>query len=193
MHIRALLRMVGPVLKGGHPTAVFSLPASGHDWMYPPRWQREGNPITLLASSDWSELERALRLLRVPPLMAQSRILLFPPARGTPPACSPEQVKAKFGCDVVIVEQQRFDEMLNQTPEEAVREEMTRWINNAKAIIEPTEEDIRKAARVSIALQKLMDNEQADALAVGTCMDWLPRGFPCLGFARLRIEGSRRL
>ncbi len=190
MHIGALLRMVEPVRKGGHPTVVFSLPASGHDWMYPPRWQREGDRITLLASSDWNELERALRLLRVPPLMEQSRILLFPPARGTPPACSPEQVKAKFGCEVVAIEQQRFDEMLNQTPEEAVREEMARWVHNAKAIIEPTEEDIRKAARVSIALQKLMDDEQADALAVGTCMGWLPRGFPCLGFARLRDRGQ---
>lgn len=189
MHIGALLRMVEPVLKGDHPTVVFSLPASGHDWMYPPLWQRQGHPMTLLASSDWSELERALRLLRVIPLMQQTRILLFPPARGTPPACSPEQIKAKLGADVVAVEQERFDQMLAQVDEAAVLAEARKWIENAKDIIEPTEEDIIKAARVSIALQKLMDDEQADGLAVGTCMGWLPRGFPCLGFTRLRDKG----
>jgi hypothetical protein len=189
MHIGALLRMVEPVLKGGHPTVVFSLPASGHDWMYPPRWQREGYPVTLLASSDWGELERAIRLLRVIPLMRQSRIVLFPPARGTPPACSPEQVKAKFGTEVVAVEQERFDRMMASVDENAVRAEAEKWVKNAKAILEPTEEDILKAARVSITLQQLMEEEQADGLAVGTCMGWLPRGFPCLGFARLRDKG----
>lgn len=189
MHIGALLRMVDPVLKGGHPTVVFSLPASGHDWMYPPRWQSQGYPVTLLASSDWSELERALRLLRVIPLMQQTRILLFPPARGTPPACSPEQVKAKFGAEVVAVAQERFDQMLSEVDERLVQAEAEKWAQNAKGIIEPTEEDIWKAARVSIALQKLMEVEQADGVAVGTCMGWLPRGFPCLGFTRLRDRG----
>ncbi|MCS7237281.1 MAG: hypothetical protein NZ899_03320 [Thermoguttaceae bacterium] len=189
MHIGALLRMIEPVLKGGHPTVVFSLPASGHDWMYPPRWQREGHPMTLLASSDWSELERAIRLLRVIPLLQQTRILLFPPARGTPPACSPEQVKARLGAEVVAVQHERFDEMLTKVDEGLVQAEAERWTKNAKAIIEPTQEDILKAARVSIALQQLMEEEQADALAVGTCMGWLSRGFPCLGFTRLRDKG----
>ncbi len=34
-----------------------------------------------------------------------------------------------------------------------------------------------------------MQRHQAQALAVGTCMGWLSRGFPCLGFARLRDGG----
>ncbi|HNT86635.1 MAG TPA: hypothetical protein PKL84_02120, partial [Candidatus Hydrogenedentes bacterium] len=46
-----------------------------------------------------------------------------------------------------------------------------------------------KAARVSVALDRLIEQEQADALAIGTCMGWLPRGFPCLGFTRLRDRG----
>ena len=57
-----------------------TLPASGHDWMYPHRWQRRGHPVTLFPTSDYNELERALRLLRVVALMRQTRIVLFPPA-----------------------------------------------------------------------------------------------------------------
>jgi hypothetical protein len=38
-------------------------------------------------------------------------------------------------------------------------------------------------------LDRLVKQEQVDGLAIGTCMGWLSRGFPCLGFARLRDRG----
>ncbi|MHC4363329.1 MAG: hypothetical protein ACYSTZ_10915, partial [Planctomycetota bacterium] len=104
----ALTRVGKPILDGSHPMVVFSLPASGHDWMYPPRWHRQGHRVTLLASSEYDELERALRLLRVIPMMQDTRILLFPPARGTKPAQSPEEIKKRLGADVVAVEEKAF-------------------------------------------------------------------------------------
>jgi hypothetical protein len=185
----SLMGVVKPILDGSHPMVVFSLPASGHDWMYPPRWHRQGHRVTLLASSEYDELERALRLLRVIPMMQRTRILLFPPAQGTNPAQSPEKIKKRLGADVVVVEEKVFDEMISAVDDEAVRVEADRWTKNAKEIIEPDEEDIRKAARVSVALQNFVQQEQAQGLAVGTCMGWLPKGFPCLGFARLRDGG----
>ena len=185
----ALTRVVKPILDGSHPMVVFSLPASGHDWMYAPRWHRRGHRVTLMASSNYDELERALRLLRVIPMMQQTRIILFPPARGTTAAQSPDQVKKRLGADVVAVEEKAFDEMNSAVEDEAVRVEADLWTKNAKEIIEPNGEDIMKAARVSVALQRLMEQEKAQGLAVGTCMGWLPKGFPCLGFARLRDGG----
>lgn len=185
----SMTRVVKPVLEAGHPMAVFSLPASGHDWMYVPRWRRDGHRVALLASSDYDELERALRLLRVIPMMQQTRILLFPPARGTEPACSPEQVKERLGADVVAFELKDMDELLTATDEKAVQAEIDAWTKGAKQILEPTKEDIEKAARVSIVLDRLVEEVKADGLAIGTCMGWLPRGFPCLGFTRLRDRG----
>jgi len=185
----ALTRVVEPILKGSHPMAVFSLPASGHDWMYSPRWHRQGHRVTLLASSEYDDLERALRLLRVIPMMQNTRILLFPPARGTERAQSPEEIKKGLGADVVAVEEKAFDEMISATDAEAVQAEANRWTRDAKEIVEPNEKDINQAARVSVALQRLMEKERAQGLAVGTCMGWLPKGFPCLGFARLRDRG----
>jgi hypothetical protein len=185
----ALTRVAAPVLDAGRPMAVFSLPASGHDWMYAPRWLRQGHRVALLASSDYDELERAVRLLRVIPMMRQTRILLFPPARGTQAACSPDEIKNRLGADVVACEQKDFDEMLAAADGDAVRAEVEAWTKGAKEIVEPTREDIEKAARVSVALDRLVRQEQADGLAVGTCMGWLPRGFPCLAFARLRDRG----
>jgi len=185
----AMLRVVGPVLESGRPMAIFALPASGHDWMYAPRWLRKGHRVALLPSSDLDELERALRLLRVIPMMRRTRILLFPPARGTKPACSPEEIKNRLGADVVACDQKEFDAMLAGVDEDAVRAEFEAWSQGAKEILEPTKEDIDKAARVSIALDRLIEEQRADGLAVGTCMGWLLRGFPCLGFARLRDRG----
>ncbi|HEX72971.1 MAG TPA: hypothetical protein ENN65_06620 [Candidatus Hydrogenedentes bacterium] len=185
----ALTRVIEPALKAGRAMAVFSLPASGHDWMYAPRWRRAGHRVALFTSSDYNELEHALSLLRVVPMMEQTRILLFPPARGTSAACNPEEVKQRLGADVVAVEEKMFDDLITAADEGAVQKEIDAWTKGAKEIIEPTKEDIVKAARVSVALDHLMDQEQADALAIGTCMGWLPRGFPCLGFTRLRDRG----
>jgi L-fucose isomerase-like protein len=184
-----MTRVIEPVLEAGRPLAVFSLPASGHDWMYAPRWLRKGHRVALLASSDYDELERALRLLRVIPMMKRTRILLFPPARGTAPACSPEEVKKRLGADVVAYEQRDFNELLADLDDDAVRAEIDAWTKGAKEILEPAKEDIEKAARVSVALERLVEQEQANALAIGTCMGWLPCGFPCLGFTRLRDRG----
>lgn len=185
----ALTGVVKPILDGAHPMAVFSLPASGHDWMYAPRWHRQGHRVTLLASRDLNELERAVRLLRVIPMMRQTRILLFPPARGTAPTQSPDEIKKRLGADVVAVEEKAFTDMLDAANDAEVQAEIDAWTKNAKAIIEPTEEDIGKAARVSVALQHLIEREKAQGLAVGTCMGWLSKGFPCLGFSRLRDNG----
>ena len=118
-----LTRVVQPILDGQHPMLVFSLPASGHDWMYPHRWQRQGHPVSLLPSSDYNELERAIRLLRVIPMMQQTRILLFPPARGTAPAQSPDEIKKRLGADVVAVDEQTFSDLIAGANDEEVKGE----------------------------------------------------------------------
>jgi len=185
----ALTGVVQPILRADRPMAVYSHPASGHDWMYAPRWREAGHRVALLASSDYDELERALRVLRVVPMMQQSRILLFPPARGTRAACSADLVKERVGADVVAVDEGMMDDLVRSVEDTAVEAEMASWTRGARAIVEPTHDDIEKAARVSVALNRLIEQEQADGLAIGTCMGWLPRGFPCLGFARLHDRG----
>jgi L-fucose isomerase-like protein len=122
-------------------------------------------------------------------MMQQTRILLLPPARGTAPAQSPDEIKKHLGADVLAVDEKTFDELISAADDKAVRAELTRWTDEAKSIVEPNAEDITKAARVSVALQNLISKEQADGLAIGTCMGWLSKGFPCLGFTRLRDSG----
>ena len=187
--IRGLLRVSAPILESGRPLAVFAAPASGHDWMYPFQWRKEGKPVTMFTTSDFDELEHAARLLRVIPLMRHSRIAVFQPLRGTTLACSPEEVKKRLGADLVGIPQERFDELLKGVDSKQAEAEAKRWLAEAKNTIEPNQEDVLKAAQVSLALDQLMAEEKAQGLAVGTCMGWLQRGFPCLGFTRLRDRG----
>ncbi|MBN2292562.1 MAG: twin-arginine translocation signal domain-containing protein, partial [Pirellulales bacterium] len=189
MQIGGLLRISKPLLDSARPLVVFSLPASGHDWMYPFRWQKDGKPVTMLTSSDYGELERAARLLRVIPLMNHSRVAVFTPMQGTTAACTPDKVKARMGVDLVEIPQKRFDEMLKAVDAKKAQAEAERWIKGAVEVAEPTKEDVLKAARVSLALDQLVEEEKVQSLAVGTCMGWLERGFPCLGFTRLRDRG----
>lgn len=187
--IGGLLKVSPPILESGRPMAVFSAPASGHDWMYPFRWQQEGKPVTMFTSSDYADLERAAKLLRVFPLMRHSRVAVFLPLRGTKPACSPEEVKSRLGVDVAVIAQERFDKLLEGVDPQKAQAEADEWTRGAKQIIEPTADDVLKAARISLALKQLIEEEKVQALAVGTCMSWLARGFPCLGFTRLRDAG----
>ncbi len=189
LSIRGLLNAITPVLDAGRPLAVYSVPATGHDWMYPYRWQREGKPVTLMASSDESELERAASLLRVVPMMRRSRVLIMPPMCGTTASCDLEQIKKRLGTDVVAVDEAQFNALIESMDAAEVEAETRKWLDEAVRTVEPSREEIAKAARVSLAMDRLLDQEQADALAIGTCLAWLQKGFPCLGFTRLRDRG----
>ncbi len=184
-----LIGVMPPVLEANRPAAVYSYPGSGHDWMYPPHWREEGHPVTLFSSSDYGELERAAKLLRVPPLMKQSRALLFPNAAGTHASCDPDQVKEKLGADVVEIPYERVEDIIDGLDQEAVEAETDRWINEAREVIEPSRNDVVMASRMCLAFDQLIEEEQADAVTVGGCLGWLERGFPCLAFTRLRDRG----
>jgi len=189
--IFGLSRGVMPtVFKEGRPVAVFHVPVTGgHDWCLVNPWREEGHRITLFNSSDYDDLERAAALLRVIPLLRQSRVLASPPFKGTPASHDPEQVKSRLGVEIVAIADGRYDEVMAGVDAAATEKEAQRWLDEAKGMVEPTREDVLKAARASLTLDQLIAESRADGLCVGTCMGWLPRGFPCLGFSRLNDRG----
>ena len=189
--IFGLSRGVMPaVFKEGRPAAVFHLPViGGHDWCLVNPWREEGQRITLFNSSDHNELERAAALLRVIPLLRQSRVLCSPPFKGTPESYTPDQVKKRLGVEMVRIADGRYDEVLAKVDTAAAEKESQQWLDEAKSMVEPTREDVVKAARASLTLDQLIAENRVHGLCVGTCMRWLPRGFPCLGFSRLNDRG----
>jgi len=189
--IFGLRRGVMPtIFKQRRPTAVFHLPViGGHDWCLVNPWREEGHRITLFDTSDCNELERAAALLRVIPLLRQSRVLGSPPFKGTPASYAPDQVKRRLGVELVRIADGRYNEVLARVDGAAAEKEAQRWLDEAERTVEPTRKDVVKAARASLALDQLIVESRVQGLCVGTCMRWLPRGFPCLGFSRLNDRG----
>jgi hypothetical protein len=178
------------VFEEARPVAVFHIPViGGHDWCLVNPWREAGNRITLFNTSDYDELEQAAALLRVAPLLRQSRVLVSPPFKGTPESFNPEQVKSRLGVEMVAIADGRYDQVLDGIDTDAAKAEAQRWLDGAQQTVEPAREDVVKAARASLALNQLIGENRVQGLCVGTCMGWLPRGFPCLGFSRLNDRG----
>ena len=189
--IFGLSRAVAPVVfKQRRPTAVFHVPVvGGHDWCLVKPWREEGHRITLFNSSDLNDLERAAALLRVIPLLRRSRVLCSPPFKGTPESHAPDQVKKRLGVEMLRIADGRYDQVMAKIDAAAAGKVAREWLDEAKGMIEPTRDDVVKAARASLTLDQLIAENKADGLCVGTCMRWLKRGFPCLGFSRLNDRG----
>jgi hypothetical protein len=179
-----LLRLVD----AGLPTAIFSQPFSGHDWMYVPQWQKAGKRVILAASRDFADIDRAVALLRVPTRMRQSRILVVGRTAGTAPACSAEQVKEKLGTELVMITAQQQLEAFQAVDVKAAEAEAEQyWLKAAKKIVEPSREEIIRSAQLYLAIKNLMIQNRAQAVTSTLCM-----GNPCnacLAFCKLNDLG----
>jgi len=179
---------LGRLVDVGVPTVVFSQPFSGHGWMYFPAWQKAGKPVVLLPTSDWSELDRVVALMRVPAWMRQTRILVVGPPRGTGAACNAEQVKKSLGAELIPIKNAEVIAAHKAIdPKAAEAEAEAHWISKAKKIVEPKREEIINSARLYLAMKGLMAKHGARATTSSHCM-----GAPakcCLTYSKLNDEG----
>lgn len=167
------------------PAVSFFQPFSGHGWMWHQQWKNR--KVLLLSTADWNELDEAVALLRVPALMKQTRILAVSGPRGTKAACSAEQVRQKFGADLVTIKNEQILEIARSIdPKAAEAEAEQYWIKPAIGILEPTRKEIIDSARYYLATKQLMVKENARAICSAACMGE-PRG--CLTFSKLNDLG----
>ncbi len=176
------------ILDTGIPAAVFSQPFSGHGWMYFPRWRKEGKKVILLPTSDWSEIDRVVGLMRVAPHLRRTKILVVKGPLGTTAACNPEQVRKKLGVEMIPVTVEKTIEAHAAVDiKEAEREAQKYWLSKAKAIVEPSKKEIVNSARLYLAMKKLMTATGAQATTSSNCMQAPAKG--CLTYSKLNDLG----
>jgi hypothetical protein len=184
----APLQAMTKIVEKGLPTVVFSQPFSGHGWMYFPAWAKQGKKVVLMPSSDWSDLDKVVGLLRVKPHLAQTRILVIRGPQGTAPACAAEQVKAKLGVEMIPV---TVEETLKAhqavSLKDAEAEAQDYWISKAKKIVEPTKDEIISSARYYLAIKRMMMEKGARAVTSSNCMGEPAKG--CFTFSKLNDLG----
>jgi hypothetical protein len=171
----------------GLPAALFFQPFGGHGWMYFQEWHKQGKKVVVMSTSDWSDMDRVVGLMRVPARMKQTRILVVGPPEGTAAGCSAELVKKKFGAELVAVSNDRIMKAMQAIdPKAAEAEAQDYWIGQAKKVVEPTRKEIIESARMYLAVKDLMIKEKARAITSSHCMG-NPRG--CLTFSKLNDLG----
>jgi hypothetical protein len=176
------------IVEVGLPTAVFSQPFSGHGWMYFPQWQKDGKKVILLPTSDWSELDRTVGLMRVAPHLRKTRIIVVNAPQGTAAACSAEQVKERLGCEIIpvtIEETVNAHQAIDIKAAEAEADEY--WISKAKKIVEPSREEIISSACFYLAIKDMMIRNGAHAVTSSGCMGEPAKA--CLTFSKLNDLG----
>lgn len=165
------------------PTALFFQPFGGHGWMYFREWKKPGSKLLIMSTSDWSELDNAVKLLRAPVWMRRSRIIAVGRAKGTRAACDPAEIKKRLGADLLLYTNDQIQALIKEVDPAAAEAEAERyWVSRAVKIMEPPHDEIVQSARMYLAVRDLMIREKVQAITSSHCMG-NPRG--CLTFSKL--------
>jgi len=183
--------MLREVLGVGRPTILFAAPYSGHEWTWFGRLmkQKEGALLDCLLTSDYNQLAAAIRPFRAVHHLREAKILNV--TRRELPTGYVKEVKEKFGTEIVRIGRERMLEAYQAIPEAEARAETKRWMEGAEKIVEPPEEEVFRSCKLALAMQKVLDEENATLITIdcyGTMWRQLP-AYPCIGHARLNNLG----
>jgi hypothetical protein len=181
------------ILEAGQPTIIFARPYSGHEWVHFGDLRRQplGAKTDCLLTSDTNQLAVAVRPFRAIHHLREAKVLNL-----TTSDCSEYagQVKSRFGTEIKPVGLDRMVAVYNGIKDDDAKAEADRWVGGAVRVVEPSAGDIFKSAKLALALERLLDEEDATVMTVdcyGSMWDRtikLP-AYPCLGFARLNNMG----
>ncbi|MGI6456458.1 MAG: hypothetical protein ACOX5R_12695 [bacterium] len=173
------------------PTVLFAAPYSGHEWVrFGSMMQGEnGKYLECLLTSDTSKLAEAIRPIRAIHHFREAKILNVTSRRMNPDYV--QAVQKKFGTILKPISREQMLEAYNSISDEAARAETQEWIQNAIAVVEPSEDEIFRSCKLALAFEQLLNEEEATVITVdcyGSMYRQLP-AFPCIGFTRLNDMG----
>jgi len=178
------------IVEMGVPTLIFAQPLSGHEWSLYSMFKAEGVKTAIVATDDLSILADKVKLLEVLGRLKGLKLLVF---RDKPYADEVvELFRSRVGVDIV---QRSHEEVLKYYEKVDVGEAekvADLVISKASEIVEPSRNDIVKAARMYIALRDALRDYKANALAID-CLDFIVRDLipitPCLALSMLNDQG----
>jgi L-fucose isomerase-like protein len=178
------------LLSAGRPTALFAAPYSGHEWtgFGAIRKQKEGALLECFLTSDFDQLAVAIRPFRAIHHLREARILDVTTRNFDAYAAA---VKQKFGTEIVKIGRDRVLDAYKAIPDADAEAETRRWIGGAEKIVEPSRDEIFRSCKLALALQNVLDEEQATMVTVdcyGSMWRQLP-AYPCISHARMNNMG----
>ncbi|MBM3883558.1 MAG: hypothetical protein FJ387_28280 [Verrucomicrobia bacterium] len=167
-----------PILER-YPGPVIVYHPVGANHQLPPELFRTAPRVQYIHSiENWAALERGLRAVHARTRMAQSRLLrVSGQAQEESSATEP-----LFGTAIHTVPADQFNRLFDEVPLTAEVEQMARSVRRgARRVSDLSEAAFRDAARAHVAVGRLMERHEADAITI-ECL-FLKHRKPCLSFA----------
>ena len=156
--------------------------------------KKENLPVVCIGSSNFNDIIKAVKLFSVMKRMRESKILVV--ADGESWGSSNrkiKKIKEIFGTDVIRMTSEELNSYYKKVDKEKAEKYKDKWIKEALKVVEPTEEEILKSAKMHLAIKKAMEDKKADAITID-CLGLYYSGklfaYPCLSFFELNNEGS---
>jgi len=171
----------------GMPTVVFAPIGTAFTGHIRERSRMQG--VYLISSLDFHQIKTALKMIDTKKKLAADRILVIKGAAKEPK----EEVMDNLGTKIIAIGVDKLIseyEKVNETDE--VKEIAKYYLNKAQKMVEPSSEDVIKAARMYVACKKLLTEYDATAITMdclGVIGSRLIDTTPCLAFSKLNDEG----
>jgi len=186
-------RILSAILEIDTPKVVFAAPYSGHEWVGYGNLlkQEKGAKMECMLTSDYAQLEKAIRPFRAIHHLREAKILNLTTRDFGEYAT---EMKDKFGTEIKRIDLDRVIKAYDSVSDTEAQAETLSWIKGAEKVVEPSREDIFKSCKLALAFERLMDEEEATVMTVdcyGSMWDKtikLP-AYPCVGFGRLNNMG----
>jgi len=145
--------------------------------------KKENLSVVCIASSNFQDVIDAVKLFSVMKRMKESKILVVADRESDSEII--KRIKEIFGTEVIRITSEELNSYYQKVDLEEAEKYKDKWIKEALKVIEPTEEEILKSARMHLALKKAMEDKKADAVTVD-CLGLYYSGklfaYPCLSF-----------
>jgi len=155
--------------------------------------KKENLPVVCIGSSNFQDVINSVKLFSVMKRMKESKILVV--TDGESWGSENEKIKKIreiFGTEVIRINSEELNSYYEKVNLDEAKKYKDKWIKEALKVVEPTEEEILKSARMYLSLKKAMQDKRADAVTVD-CLGLYYSGklfaYPCLAFFQLNNEG----
>ena len=180
------------LLKTKLPLVWFAEPFCGHEWVDVAVLQSEGAKVDYWGSSRLDDIVQAVSPIRAIRRLKDAKILYVSSNRRPLDLAYAKSIKDKFGTEIKPLKASDLEAAYKSISEKDARADAEWWVRGAKKVVEPSEEDLFKAARMALAVEQMVRDEQAAAITIDCLLMQLVErdmGYPCLGFSRLNSKG----
>ena len=156
------------------------------------RAQSEGYPVVGFTSIRIRNIIQSVRLLETLLKLKEARIVLITDEASEWHKRVIKVMDNEFGIKTFIIPPNELVDEYNKVSNEEAIKWKEYWIRNAESLVEPSEEEVMKSAKMYIAMRKIIEKYRANAITI-SCLglfykNMLP-AYPCLGFMQLLNDG----